>query len=28
MRILEVERPIFHFSVVMNPTYEGSSTYR
>ena len=28
MRILEVDRPIFHFSVVQNPTYEGKSTYR
>jgi hypothetical protein len=28
MRILEVNRPIFHFSVVMSPTYEGSETYR
>lgn len=28
MRILEVERPIFHFSVVMSPTYAGSETYR
>jgi hypothetical protein len=28
MRILEVERPIFHFSVVMNPLYEGKSTYK
>jgi hypothetical protein len=28
MRILEVRRPIFHFSIVMNPTYEGKSTYK
>jgi hypothetical protein len=28
MRILEVNRPIFHFSVVMNPTYEGKATYK
>jgi len=28
MRILEVHRPIFHFSVVMNPTYEGKATYK
>jgi hypothetical protein len=28
MRILEVHRPIFHFSVVMNPLYEGKSTYK
>jgi hypothetical protein len=28
MRILEVKRPIFHFSIVMNPDYEGSKTYR
>jgi hypothetical protein len=28
MRILEVNRPIFHFSVVMNPLYEGKSTYK
>ena len=28
IRILEVSRPIFHFSVVMNPTYEGKDTYR
>jgi hypothetical protein len=28
MRVLEVDRPIFHFSVVMNPTYEGKSTYK
>jgi len=28
MRILEVDRPIFHFSVVQNPTYEGKSTYK
>jgi hypothetical protein len=28
MRILEVNRPIFHFSIVMNPVYEGRSTYR
>ena len=28
MRILEVNRPIFHFSVVQNPTYEGKSTYK
>jgi hypothetical protein len=28
MRILEVDRPIFHFSVVMNPTYEGKATYK
>jgi hypothetical protein len=28
MRILEVRKPIFHFSVVMNPLYEGKSTYK
>jgi len=28
MRILEVNRPIFHFSVVMNPDYDGASTYK
>ncbi|NLV72031.1 MAG: hypothetical protein GXY46_05415 [Actinobacteria bacterium] len=28
MRILEVDRPIFHFSVVMNPTYDGKGTYK
>ncbi len=28
MRILEVRRPIFHFSIVMNPLYEGKSTYK
>ena len=28
MRILEVNRPIFHFSVVMSPTYEGKATYK
>jgi hypothetical protein len=28
MRILEVNKPIFHFSIVMNPTYEGKATYR
>ena len=28
MRILEVNRPIFHFSVVMNPTYDGKATYK
>jgi hypothetical protein len=28
MRILEVNRPIFHFSVVMNPDYDGGATYR
>ena len=28
MRILEVHRPIFHFSVVMSGQYDGSGTYR
>ncbi len=28
MRILEVERPIFHFSVVMNKNYDGEATYK
>ena len=28
MRILEVNRPIFHFSVVMSGEYDGSGTYR
>ena len=27
MRILEVNRPIFHFSVVMSGQYDGSGTY-
>jgi hypothetical protein len=28
MRILEVKRPIFHFSVVMNPQYDEKGTYK
>jgi hypothetical protein len=28
MRILEVKRPVFHFSVVMNPEYDGGATYK
>ncbi|NLT40012.1 MAG: cupin domain-containing protein [Clostridiales bacterium] len=28
MRILEVDRPIFHFSVVMNKNYDGEATYK
>ncbi|MDR0818940.1 MAG: hypothetical protein LBN43_05140 [Oscillospiraceae bacterium] len=28
MRILEVKRPIFHFSIVMNPEYDGGATYK
>ena len=28
MRILEVDRPVFHFSVVMNPMYDGKATYK
>lgn len=28
MRILRVDRPIFHFSVVTTHTYDGSATYR
>ncbi len=28
MRILEVRKPIFHFSIVMNPLYEGKTTYK
>ena len=28
MRILEVRRPIFHFSVVMKEVYDGEATYR
>ena len=27
LRILEVDKPIFHFSVVMNPEYTGETTY-
>lgn len=28
VRILEVKRPIFHFSIVTNPTYDGSAIYK
>ncbi|MDR2530847.1 MAG: hypothetical protein LBC65_04835 [Oscillospiraceae bacterium] len=28
MRILEVNKPIFHFSIVMNNDYDGDATYR
>jgi hypothetical protein len=28
VRILEVNKPIFHFSIAMNPDYEGTKTYR
>lgn len=28
MRIIEVNRPIFHFSIVMNPEYDGDTTYK
>jgi hypothetical protein len=28
MRILRVDKPIFHFSVVMNPEYDGATTYK
>ena len=28
MRILKVDRPIFHFSVVQGATYDGSGTYK
>ncbi len=28
MRILRVDRPIFHFSVVTSATYDGSNTYK
>ena len=28
MRILEVDKPIFHFSVVMNKQYDEASTYK
>lgn len=28
MRILRVDRPIFHFSVVTNSMYDGTATYR
>jgi hypothetical protein len=28
MRILRVDQPVFHFSVVMSPTYDGSGTYK
>jgi hypothetical protein len=28
MRILRVDRPIFHFSVVTNRIYDGTATYR
>ena len=28
MRILRVNRPIFHFSVVTTHTYDGTATYR
>ena len=27
LRLLEVEQPIFHFSVVTSPEYKGESTY-
>jgi hypothetical protein len=28
MRILEVNKPIFHFSVVPTPQYDGAATYK
>lgn len=28
MRILRVDKPIFHFSIVTNSTYDGEATYR
>jgi len=28
MRILRVDKPIFHFSVVMNPEYDGQNVYK
>ncbi len=28
MRILEVKRPIFHFSIVTNSVYDGDATYK
>ncbi|NLO47948.1 MAG: hypothetical protein GX111_06480 [Clostridiales bacterium] len=28
MRILEVNRPIFHFSIVTNKIYDGNATYK
>ena len=28
MRIIEVKRPIFHFSIVTNTTYDGKQTYK
>ncbi|MDR0916771.1 MAG: hypothetical protein LBN02_06230 [Oscillospiraceae bacterium] len=28
LRILRVDRPMFHFSVVMNPKYDGEEVYR
>ena len=28
VRILEVRRPIFHFSIVTNPTYDGNAIYK
>lgn len=28
LRILEVSWPIFHFSIVTNPVYDGENTYR
>ncbi len=28
MRILKVDRPIFHFSVVSTPMYDGTNTYK
>lgn len=28
MRILEVNKPIFHFSIVMNPLYDEKGTYK
>ena len=28
MRILRVDKPIFHFSVVMNPEYDGTDVYK
>ena len=27
-RITEVKRPIFHFSIVTNPTYDGKDVYK
>ena len=28
MRILRVDKPMFHFSIVPNSTYDGTNTYK